>query len=283
MTDDPLEKVPLFAKLAPEHRLELAALMQTRQFVDQQPIFWIDEPGDDFHIIADGQVAIVVPDDAGKEVSLALLPAGAFFGELALLDGGPRTATARAHGDTTLRSLDRAQFYAFLEKHPSAAIHILTILGQRQRETVEKLRGIRNVNEAVEERTTRMQRFLEKVAGFGASELFLFGNLLFFICWIILQTFFAIKSGRNITFVDDPPTFFWLGIIIALESIMLTMFVLTSQKRQADRDRIRGDLDYQVNLKAHSEVMQLHQKINRLTALVAESLDARRPPPPDEG
>lgn len=276
MAEDILGTVPLFAKMSASDRIELAALMQTRSFVDQQPICYVDEPGEDFYVIRDGRVAIVYPDGNGKETTLALLPAGAFFGEISLLDGGPRTATARAIGDTVLQSLDRAQFYDFLLRNPAAAVHIMTVLGHRQRETVEKLRGIRNVNEAVEERTTPMQRFLERIAGFGASELFLFGNILFILLWIITQTVLALRAGRKVTFLDDPPTFFWLGIIVALESIMLTMFVLTSQKRQADRDRIRADLEYQVNLKAHSEVMQLHQKVNRLTGMVSEALSPER-------
>lgn len=276
MPEDLLAKVPLFSKMSQTDRIELAALMQTRTFVDQQPVFFVDEPGGDFYIVREGRVAIVYPDENGKEATLALLPAGAFFGEISLLDGGTRTATARAVGPTVLHSLDREQFYDFLRKNPEAGVHVMTVLGHRQRETVEKLRGIRNVNQAVEETTTPLQKLLERVAGFGASELFLFGNILFIVLWITVQTILAIRDERRIVFLDDPPTFFWLGFIIAMESILLTMFVLTSQKRQADRDRIRADLEYQVNLKAHGEVMQLHRKIDHLTEMVQEQ--ASQPP-----
>ena len=74
---------------------------------------------------------------------------------------------------------------------------------------------------------------------------------------------------KEIRFYDEPPTFFILGFFITLEAIVLSMFVLNSQKRQARRDSIKADLDYQINRKAHMEIMQLHEKLDRLEELVA--------------
>jgi uncharacterized membrane protein len=78
-------------------------------------------------------------------------------------------------------------------------------------------------------------------------------------------------------FFDEPPTFFTLGFIITMEAILLSMFVLASQKRQADRDRVRADLEYQVNVKAHLEVMQLHQKVDRLEVLLERLVEEGDP------
>jgi uncharacterized membrane protein len=107
---------------------------------------------------------------------------------------------------------------------------------------------------------------VEKVAGTFSSTAWVLGNLLFFAAWIV-GNLWLYKSGHK--YFDEPPTFFTLGFIITLEAILLSMFVLNSQKRQADRDRIRADLEYQVNVKAHLEVMQLHQKVDRLEAILA--------------
>src|SRR5579884_1147875 len=102
MANDVLGAVPLFSKLAEDERVGLTQLMHARQFPAQQPVFWIGERGDDFYVVQAGKVSVSCPDESGKEVQLAVLGPGHFFGEISLLDGGPRTATVRAHTDVTL-------------------------------------------------------------------------------------------------------------------------------------------------------------------------------------
>jgi len=165
--------------------------------------------------------------------------------------------------------LGRDAFMEFIRSKPAAAIHMLMVLGQRQRETNEKLRGIKNANEVIAQKRTSAQKAAEKIADTFASNWYVLMNLIFFAGWIVLNTW---RMARGLHPFDDPPTFFTLGFIITLEAILLSMFVLNSQKRQADRDRIRSDLEYQINLKAHLEVMALHQKVDRLAGMVELSL-----------
>jgi len=256
-----LANIPLFSKLSPQELAALTRLLILRKFKASDPIVFLGEDGSEFYVVQYGKVAVSQPDDAGQEVKLAELGPGNFFGEISLLDGGPRTANVTAATDAGLLSLERSQFVEFLMQHPSAAVHILTILGARQRDLLEKLRGIRNVNEAVSGSQTRLQRSLSRCATIFASEKFLIFNLLFFAGWIIVHT--MIYHGQ-IFWVDQPPTFFWLGFMITTESIVIAMFVLNAQRRQAERDRVRGDLEYQVNVKAHVEVMELHRKVDKL-------------------
>lgn len=263
MANDVLEKVPLFSKLTLDERLGLSALMHARQFPAQQPVFWIGERGDEFYVVQSGKVSVCCPDESGKEVTLATLGPGHFFGEISLLDGGPRTATIRALSQTTLLGLGREDFLGFLERHPKAAVHMLTVLGQRQRETLDKVRGIKNVNEAVAESRTRWEAVSEKIANLTATQWFVSSNLLFFAFWILVNL--KAKSWFHAEPFDEMP-FGLLGFIITVEALFITLFVLINQAQQGNRDRIRADLDYQVNLKAHQEVMQLHQKIDRLHA-----------------
>jgi len=256
-----LANIPLFSKLSPQELATLTRLLFPRKFKASDPIVFLGEDGSEFYVVQYGKVAVSQPDDAGQEVKLAELGPGNFFGEISLLDGGPRTANVTAATDAGLLSLERSQFVEFLMQHPSAAVHILTILGARQRDLLEKLRGIRHVNEAVAGAQTRLQRILSRCARIFASEKFLLGNLIFFAGWVVLHT---LLSPEKIDWHDHPPTFFWLGFIITAESIVIAMFVLNAQRRQAERDRVRGDLEYQVNVKAHVEVMELHRKVDKL-------------------
>src|SRR5207237_1086101 len=134
MHSPPLANIALFSSLEHSDQEELAQLLEPRELKAHAPIFWVRDRGDEFFIIKHGRVTLTIPDDDGREQTLAVLNTGEFFGELSLLDGGPRTATARATTDLTLLVLSRTAFLRFLEKHPRATIHIVEILAQRQRE-----------------------------------------------------------------------------------------------------------------------------------------------------
>jgi CRP/FNR family transcriptional regulator, cyclic AMP receptor protein len=274
MDIDLFSAIPLFADLTPSEREDLGRLLQPLRFDAHHAVFWIGEPGDEFFIIESGQVVICYPDEHGEEKTLAVLGPGHFFGELSLLDGGRRTATARAQTESRLLSLGREAFHDFLKKHPISAIHILSTIGRRQRDSLDKLRGIKNANEVVEEQRTPVQRMAERVSAIITSGPFVILNTGFFLIWILVNT---LRHPTKINWHDDPPTFFTLGFLITLEAIILSMFVLNSQKRQAKRDAIKADLDYQINRKAHLEITQLHEKLDRLETMVAGLAGNRGP------
>ena len=262
MDKDLLANIPLFAKLKDEELVELAALLKEERVASHSPVFWIGEEGSDFYLLQVGRVTVNYPDDTGREVTIAVLGPGDFFGEISLLDGGPRTATIRADGDVMLLTLSRRDFLEFLKKHPSAAVHILTVLGQRQREMLEKLRGVKNVNEVIEERSTTWQKAADTIATVSASQPFVLFHLFWFGGWMAVN---AIMGKAAF----DPFPFGLLTMIVSLEAIFLSIFVLVSQNRSGEKDRIRADLDYQVNLRAHLAIMQLHQKVDRVQAELA--------------
>ena len=275
MDKDLLRNIPLFAKLSDADRADLAGLMRRRDFAAMQPVFWVGETGDEMFVVAHGKVRLSLPDEEGHDVPIAVIGPGTFFGELSLLDGGPRTATARAETDAGLFSLGRQGFYEFLERHPGAAVYMISVLGARQREALDKLRQVRNVNEEIEHVVTPVQRLVDRAAAIGAGVPFLVGNLLFIAGWITFHSLtYNAARERNpslppIVFNDTPPTFFWLCLLIGMESILLTIFVLNSQRLSAKRDRIRADLEYQINLKAQTDVTNLHRKIDRIEAALA--------------
>lgn len=274
MDKDLLRNIPLFARLSDSNREDLAGLMKRRDFTPLEPVFWVGENGDAMYVVTHGKIRLSYTDETGHDVTITVLGPGAFFGELSLLDGGPRTATARAETQAGLFSLDRAGFYQFLERHPQAAVYMVSVLGARLRESLDRLRQVRNVNEEVAQTLTPLQKLVDRGAAIGASGWFLIANVVFIIGWILFHSLtYGAARARNpslpaIYFNDTPPTFFWLGLIIALESILLTMFVLNSQRLAARRDRIRADLEYQINLKAQTDVTNLARKIDRIESLL---------------
>src|SRR4051812_6105525 len=152
-----LRDISLFAELSGEERTELARVMSVRAYAPHEALFWVGDAGDEFFVVESGRVSISCPDQSGKDIHLATLARGDFLGEISLLDGGPRTATARAISDVRLLVLDRTAFHGFLRRYPTCAIHVMTVLGKRHRDTVEKLRGIRDLSEVINERLTHWQ------------------------------------------------------------------------------------------------------------------------------
>ncbi|HMP75017.1 MAG TPA: DUF1003 domain-containing protein [Kiritimatiellia bacterium] len=252
--------IPLIAGLNADDIDRLKKSMVTRKVDGNETIFWAGDQGTDFFIIESGRVLLNLQDDAGRETRLATLGPGDCFGEISLLDGGPRTATCRADTAVTLHVLSRTAFFDFLKNHPSAALHLLETLGQRQRETLAQLRAVRNSNEAVKETVEvgpLWPRIADRIATISASKQFLVLHIFWFAIWIAYNLLLEEKAF-------DPYPFGFLTMTVSLEAIFLSIFVLVSANRQSERDRIRADVDHQVNLKAHNELLELQRKMDRL-------------------
>jgi len=203
------------------------------------------------------------PDETGKEQTLAVLEDGAFFGDLSLLDGGVRTASIRSIDPTTCFTLSRADFITFLERHPHGSVDVLSVLGARQRDILDKLRGVTNANLLIEQKSTTWQKVADFIAAISANKWFVAFHVIWFGAWVL----FNLVKGEH---GPDPYPFGLLTMIVSLEAIFLSIFVLVSQNRSGEKDRIRADADYQVNLKAQHEIMQLHGKIDKLAEAVGE-------------
>jgi CRP/FNR family cyclic AMP-dependent transcriptional regulator len=256
-----LDGIPLFAGLSGDEKWDLARRITVRDVRAQDTLFWIGERGDAFFVIHTGSVHITYPDNDGKEVILATLGPGGFFGEVSLLDGGVRTATARAATDVSVLTLGRDAFMKFIADHPSAALHIMGVLGKRQRDTVDKLRGIRNLNEVMQDRLTTWQRIANAIAAMAASQTFLLCHAIAFGGWIVMNIILG-KRG------PDPFPFAFLCFWTSTEAIFLSLFIMISQSVQGQKDRLRTELEYQVALKAQLDIIQLHRKVDELPAMV---------------
>ncbi|GAA4752712.1 cyclic nucleotide-binding domain-containing protein [Flavisolibacter ginsenosidimutans] len=265
MNEATLKKIDLFAGLATAELAELQAYLKRQSHPAQQTIFWMNEKGDRLYIVEEGKVEISYTDEDGRDVSLAVLEPGAFFGELSLIDGEPHSATARSLEQTALLTLDRDSFYLFLNKHPQLSRTLLQVLTLRLRQSTARINVIPNINEQVEAKSTRLQRSVDNLARLLTSGWFLLFYIFFIVGWMTVQVFlYHRRYAQPVSFLDQPPAFALLEFILTLVSFLLTILILNSQRRQAEADRIRGEVEYQINLKSQTEVVKLQLKMDEL-------------------
>ena len=259
-TAELLGTAPLFKLLDDSERADLEGVFARREFAAGEKVFSLGEPGDSLYIVGTGSVELFVKDNAGSKIVLMLCGPGEVFGELSLFDGGARTASAVALEGSTLLVLDRDDLLTFLRRHPDAALDLLTTMGQRIRSTDEMLRRrvARNINEEMQIRSTTIERVADVIAEFSGSILFLILNAGWFAAWITWNLIPGIPHF-------DPYPFGFLTMVVSLEAIFLSIFVLVSQNRQGAKDRLRADAEYEVNLKAELEITHLHEKVDFLT------------------
>jgi CRP/FNR family cyclic AMP-dependent transcriptional regulator len=257
---DYLANIPMFENLNEEDRIALANVVDELKITEGQTLFQAGDPGESLFIVRVGQIELFIKDMAGQRIVLNEVQPGEMFGELAMLDAGSRTATALALTDTEVLVLDRDDLILLFQRKPEAALHMLASLSGLTRKADELLRTrvSRNVNEEMEVHSTPLQRIADWIAWFSGSMPFLMLNGGWFIIWIVLNTL-----PLGIT-AFDPYPFGFLTMIVSLEAIFLSCFVLISQNRQSEKDRVRSDIEYEVNIKAELEIAHLHEKTDRL-------------------
>jgi uncharacterized membrane protein len=262
-----LRSVPLFRALDEESARELCDLLAMRDVPAGTRLFQRGDSGDSMYFIEHGCIKISVKDADGHDATLAELADGEFFGEMALLDGHARSADATANRDSRLAVLPRDDFRSFLRKNPDIAIGILTALTHRLRRTDDLLRHrvSRNANEEEAARLTMADRAADLIAEFGGSWKFIGFSIGFTIFWIVLNTWFLIRPF-------DVYPFVFLNLILGMIAGLQAPIIMMSQNRQSEKDRIRADLDYRVNLK--NELL-LSELLRRVEALQAERSGGR--------
>ena len=264
---DLLKEVPLFQLLGDRERGELAKQLDVVDFAAGESVFNYGDPGDAIYVINSGEVEVFFKNDTGERIVLELARRGDFFGELSMLDEGTRSASVVATQPTQALRLDRGDLEKFLQLCPHAAMDLLAAMGRRHRETVERLRhtATRNVNEEHADNRTMVQKVADWIAEFSGSIPFLLIHAVLFTAWLGLNHFPSIAF--------DPYPYGLLTMAVSLEAIFLSVFVLLSQNRQAAKDRVHADIEYDVNLKAELEIAHLHEKLDRLTGDVLMRLD----------
>ncbi|HLF25491.1 MAG TPA: DUF1003 domain-containing protein [Anaerolineae bacterium] len=256
-----LSDVTFFESLDADERAELSRHIDYRHYPAGATIFRYGEPGGAMYVIRNGEVELWLTDEDHKRVVLGTFGSGEFFGELSLLDEEPRAATATTLSETDLLVVDREDLQLLFAKKPSAALDVLSVLGKRLRQTNEivRTRAARNVNEMFEEKLTVGDRLADWLTTGIGSMGFVYLNAAWFGVWIVINL--GLISGLA---AFDPFPFGLLTMVVSLEAIFLSLFVLISQNRADAKDRLRSELDYRVNVKAELEIGELHDKVDRL-------------------
>ena len=259
-----LSEVPLFQLIDEQERATLADLMSSRSFDKGETIFEEGQPGESLYLVHNGRVQVFCHSDSGEKIILGENEAGDVFGEISLLDGGPRTACAVAVEPTVALTIDRERLYELVQRHPHVAIDLLTVMGRRMRATDELLRShvTRNPNVEEEERLTFGERIADRVASFGGSWTFIILFAVVLLIWVVLNTIILASKAF------DAYPYILLNLFLSMLAALQAPVIMMSQNRQSAKDRLKADLDYEVNMKAELEVAQLHRKIDRLTETV---------------
>jgi uncharacterized membrane protein len=252
--------IPMFEGLADDDLLLLAASVTPKPFTAGQMIFNQGDSGSEMYIVARGHVNIHLPGDGSRRVSLKDISRGEYFGELALFDDKPRSASALATTDAVLLELSRGTLSTYLERRPHAAMAILRTMAERLRETNAMLseRAAKNVVKEIEENLDWRDRLADRVAELNGSWAFIVGLLSLTVGWTITNV--VLENP----FDGFPYVFFnlLLAILVALQGPLIVM----SQNRQTMKDRAQAETDFKVNLKNEVNIESILRELGEFRA-----------------
>lgn len=264
MTLDAIRSVPLFASLDDNAARDLRDLLRTREVPTSAALFRAGDEGNAMYLIEDGRVRISITDEDKRQIVLAELAQGDFFGEMAIIDGKQRSADATIIESARLSELSRDNFLRFIRDNPTVALEMLSATFARLRRTDKLLqqRVSRNVNEEQEKRMTLADRAADVLAEFGGSWKFICFAIGLILFWIALNSYILVRGF-------DPMPYQMLNLVLAVVAGLQAPIIMMSQNRQSAKDRLRADLDYQVNLKNE---LALTEVLRRLDVLESERL-----------
>jgi len=264
MTLEAIRSVPLFASLDDEAAARLRGLLQVHEVSAGKHLFRTGDKGDAMYLIERGRVRISVRDEDKQDITLAELARGDFFGEMSIIDGKRRSADASVIDDARFAILSRANFMAFIQSNPMVTLEMLSAVFDRLRRTDQLLqqRVSRNANEEAEKRMTVADRMADLLAEFGGSWKFIGVSLALIIAWIILNSYILVRGF-------DPVPYQMLNLTLAVVAGLQAPIIMMSQNRQTEKDRLRADLDYEVNLKNELSLIEV---LRRLDVIESERL-----------
>lgn len=258
-----LSQIPLFKNLDKVELEKLARMVTQVKFKAGEVVFHQNDPGDALYAVESGAVRVWVRDQDVQEVTLSELKTGDFFGELAVLDSGERSATATATEDTVLHRLLRDDCQQFLLEHPACALDVVRAITGRMRQTNRLIseRAARNVMAEMDEHATFGMRVADKVASFGGSWTFIIIYSSVLVVWMSFNAFVLARFGSGENGAQfDPFPFILLNLALSMTAALQAPVIMMSQNRAAAKDRAAAEQDFKVNLK--SELM-LEELIRR--------------------
>jgi len=256
---DVLRQVPLFALLDDDETAVLAGQVDVRRFAPRQRIYRMGEPGGRAYVMVSGAVRVSTIDDDHQEVVVDEPAAGEFFGFASMIDGQPHQTNASAVEETVCLEVTQDDINTLVQRRPHAAMDMMAVLGRQQHATQQlvRVRAARNANEIIEREATVGDRLADAVAGFGGSWTFIIA----FLLTLVVYTAVNVGLGRS---AWDPYPFILLNLFLSMLAALQAPVIMMSQNRQDAKDRLRSELDFDVNRRAAAEVQALSRKLNQL-------------------
>ncbi|WP_260703036.1 DUF1003 domain-containing protein [Edaphobacter flagellatus] len=270
-----LKHVPLFELLDQEELAVLAAQVEIRRFAARQRIFRIGEAGNRAYILMSGKVRVTTVDEDQQEVLIEEPAHGGFFGFASMLDETPHQSNAMAMEETVCVELDRHDIAELLKRKPMAGLDMLTMLGRQfhASQRLIQLRASRNPNQVIEDETTFGDHIADAVAHFGGSWNFIISFLVVLVVYTCVNIF---AKGH----IWDPYPFILLNLFLSMLAAIQAPVIMMSQNRQDTKDRLRSELDFDVNRRAEAEIQALSAKLNLIVDKIGDVEDMLRPQAP---
>jgi uncharacterized membrane protein len=252
-----LKDIPLFSLLDQDEISVLAGQVELKTFATRQRIYKIGDSGGQAYVMVSGKVRVTTVDEDHQELVVDEPACGEFFGFASMLDQTPHQTSATATEETVCLEVERNDIAVLLERKPHAGMDLLTVLGRQfhASQQLVRIRSHRNPNEVIEEEMTPGQRIADSVAQFGGSWSFIISFL------VVLVVYSAINIGLGKA-AWDPYPFILLNLFLSMLAAIQAPVIMMSQNRQDTKDRLRGELDYDVNRRAESEIKALSEKLH---------------------
>jgi CRP/FNR family transcriptional regulator, cyclic AMP receptor protein len=266
-----LRDIPLFALLDDEEMAVLAGQVELRTFHARQRIYKMGDPGGQAYVMVSGKVRVTTVDEDHQEVVVDEPACGEFFGFASMLDQTPHQTSAIALEEAVCMEVDRKDITVLLERKPHAGMDMMTVLGRQfhASQKLVRIRSYRNPNEVIEEEMTAGERIADAVAKFGGSWSFIIA----FGLALLIYSGISIGLGNKSW---DPYPFILLNLFLSMLAAIQAPVIMMSQNRQDTKDRLRGELDYDVNRRAEAEIKALSQKIHLMSDKIVDVEDLLR-------
>lgn len=268
---DTLRQVPLFALLDDEETAVLSKEVEIKHFVARQRIYKMGEPGGKAYVLVSGSVRLTTIDEDHQEVVVDQPARGEFFGFASMLEGTSHQTTAVAEEEVVCLEVDRHDIEILLQRKPMAGMDMLSVLGKQFHgsQKLIRVRAARNPNQVIEEEETFGERVADGVASFGGSWTFIITFLVVLASYSLISTAMGRRSW-------DPYPFILLNLFLSMLAAIQAPIIMMSQNRQDKKDRLRSELDFEVNRRAETEIQGLARKMNLLSDKIADVEDLLR-------
>ena len=272
-----LKHVPLFALLDDEEAAVLASQVQLKTFAPRQRIYKMGDSSGQAYVVVSGRVRVSTVDQEHQEVVIDEPSHGEFFGFASMLDQTPHQTDAVAVDECVCVEVDRQDIAVLLQRKPLAGMDMLTVLGRQFHgsQQLVRLRANRHPNEVIEKDATFGERVADSVAGFGGSWTFIISFLLTLLFYVGTSTLMGNRAW-------DPYPFILLNLFLSMLAAIQAPVIMMSQNRQDTKDRLRGELDYDVNRRAEAEIQGLARKLNLLGEKIGDVEELLREKSPRE-